>query len=192
MHCGRTDGHNSGVFRRWMEICEGKHEYKVHVVHCRRNSCPWIHSIYIYITLYLKICISSENVSATIRCYRFFSFFYIYGLYILFFVWTVGLSDCRIIATAPKWPTLEERRHRARLVLMYKIVNGLVKIDTTDRLVQPSRLSRNMGQHSFQIPSCNTIIRQESFYPKTIRDWNALPTDTATARSLEFKTHLLD
>lgn len=92
-----------------------------------------------------------------------------------------------------KWPTLEERRQRARLVLMYKIVNGLVKIDATDRLVQPSRLSRNMGQHSFQIPSCNTIIRKESFYPRTIRDWNALPTDTATAKSLEsFKAHLLD
>jgi hypothetical protein len=39
----------------------------------------------------------------------------------------------------------------------------------------------------------NTIIRKESFYPRTIRDWNALPTDTATAKSLEsFKTHLLD
>ena len=36
-----------------------------------------------------------------------------------------------------KWPTLEERRQRLRLVLMYKIVNGLVKIDATDRLVQP-------------------------------------------------------
>ena len=31
-----------------------------------------------------------------------------------------------------KWPTLEERRRKARLVLMYKIVNGLVKIDATD------------------------------------------------------------
>ena len=29
----RTDGHNSGVFRRWMEICEWKHEYKVHRLH---------------------------------------------------------------------------------------------------------------------------------------------------------------
>ena len=92
-----------------------------------------------------------------------------------------------------KWPTLEERWQRARLVLMYKIVNGLIKIDATERLVQLSRLSRNMGQHSFQIPSCNTIIKKESFYPRTIRDWNALPTDTATAKSLEsFKTHLLD
>jgi hypothetical protein len=92
-----------------------------------------------------------------------------------------------------KWPILEERRQRARLVLIYKIVNGLVKIDATDRLIQPTRLSRNMGQHSFQIPSCNTIIRKESFYPRTIRDWNALPTDTDTAKSLEsFKTHVLD
>ena len=52
-----------------------------------------------------------------------------------------------------KWPTLEERRQRARLVSMYKIVNGLVKIDATDRPAQPSRTSRNMSQHSFQIPS---------------------------------------
>jgi hypothetical protein len=45
-----------------------------------------------------------------------------------------------------KWPTLEERRQRARLVLMYKIVNGLVEIDATDRLVQPSRLMANLVQ----------------------------------------------
>jgi hypothetical protein len=53
-----------------------------------------------------------------------------------------------------------ERRQSDRLVLMYKIVNGLVKIDATDRFVQLSRLSRNMSQHSFQIPSCNKIIRR--------------------------------
>ena len=29
----RTDRHNSGIFRRWMEICEWKHEYKVHQLH---------------------------------------------------------------------------------------------------------------------------------------------------------------
>ena len=31
LYAWQTDGHNSGVFRRWMEICEWKHEYKVHV-----------------------------------------------------------------------------------------------------------------------------------------------------------------
>jgi hypothetical protein len=47
--------------------------------------------------------------------------------------------------------------------------------------------------HFVQIPVCNTIIRKKSFYPRTVRDWNALPTDTDTAKSLEsFKTHVLD
>ena len=32
-----------------------------------------------------------------IRCYRFFNFFYTYGLSILFFVWTIELSDYRIV-----------------------------------------------------------------------------------------------
>ena len=93
-----------------------------------------------------------------------------------------------------KWATLEERRRKASLlVLMYKIVNGLVKIDATDRQIKPSRLSRNMDQHCFQIPSCYTEMRKESFYPRTIRDWNALPTDTASVKSLQaFKTLLLD
>jgi hypothetical protein len=34
----RTDGHNSGVFRRWMEICKWKHEYKVHRISLKVNA----------------------------------------------------------------------------------------------------------------------------------------------------------
>ena len=37
LYAWRTDEHNSVFFRRWVEICEWKHEYKVHVVHCRRK-----------------------------------------------------------------------------------------------------------------------------------------------------------
>ena len=48
-------------------------------------------------------------------------------------------------------------------ILMYKIANGLVKIDATDRLIKPSRLSRNIDQYCFQIPSCNTEMRKESY-----------------------------
>ena len=79
-----------------------------------------------------------------------------------------------------KWATLEERRRKASLlVLMYKIVNGLVKIDATDRQIKPSRLSRNMDQHCFQIPSCSTEMRKESFYPRTIRNVEcSIPTST--------------
>ena len=55
-----------------------------------------------------------------------------------------------------QWPTLEERRKKARLTLLYKVANGEVKLDACNKLLQPDRLSRHTNVHSFQIPSCKT------------------------------------
>ena len=91
-----------------------------------------------------------------------------------------------------QWPTLEERRKKARLTLLYKVANGEVKIDAGNKLLPPDRLSRHTNAKSFQIPSCKTSIRKESFYPKTIRDWNNLPAQVTAAESLDsFKKLLL-
>ena len=49
------------------------------------------------------------------------------------------------------------------------------------RLIPPTRLSRNMHDKSFQIPSAASDYRKYSFFPRTIRDWNALPPGVATA-----------
>jgi hypothetical protein len=84
-----------------------------------------------------------------------------------------------------QWTSLEARRRQARLVLLYKISNNLVKIDPTSKLIPPKRLSRNMHDRSFQIPASSTTLRRESFYPRTIREWNSLPANVATAESLE-------
>ena len=67
-----------------------------------------------------------------------------------------------------QWPTLEERRKKARLTLLYKVANGEVKIDAGNKLLPPDRLSRHTNAQSFQIPSCKTSIRKESFYPKRL------------------------
>ena len=88
-----------------------------------------------------------------------------------------------------QWPTLEERRKKARFTLLYK---GEVKIDAGNKLLPPDRLSRHTNVHSFQIPSCKTSIRKESFYSKTIRDWNNLPAPVTAAESFDsFKRLLL-
>jgi hypothetical protein len=42
-----------------------------------------------------------------------------------------------------------------------------------------------MHDRSFQIPASSTTLRRESFYPRTIREWNSLPANVATAGSLE-------
>jgi hypothetical protein len=70
-------------------------------------------------------------------------------------------------------------------MLLYKISNNLVKIDPTSKLIPPKHLSRNMHDRSFQIPASSTTLRRESFYPRTIREWNSLPASVATAGSLE-------
>ena len=84
-----------------------------------------------------------------------------------------------------EWTSLEQRRKEARLHMLYKIHNKEVEISPVNRLIPPSRLSRNMHSLSFQIPSTNSDYRKFSFFPRTIRDWNALPPDIVAAGSLE-------
>ena len=65
------------------------------------------------------------------------------------------------------------------------------KIDTAQKLIPNERPSRNSNAKAVQMPACRTAVRKESFYPRTIREWNALPTATVLAPSLEsFKTRL--
>ena len=87
--------------------------------------------------------------------------------------------------TTLEWTPLEQRRKDARHHILYKIYNKEVAINSENRLIPPSRLSRNMHNLSFQIPSTKSDYRKFSFFPRTIRDWNALPPDIAAAGSLE-------
>jgi hypothetical protein len=91
------------------------------------------------------------------------------------------------------WKSLEDRRKIARLTMMYKLVNGLVLENTEDRLIPPDRISRNNNTKAYLIPSCRTETRKESYFPRTIIDWNVLPDNCVTIGSLEtFKVHLQD
>ena len=90
-----------------------------------------------------------------------------------------------------EWKSLEQRRKDARLTMMYKITNEKVAIPKEGRLIPPKRLSRNMHDKSFQIPSAASDYRKYSFFQRTIRDWNTLPPGVVTATSVEvFKASL--
>ena len=84
-----------------------------------------------------------------------------------------------------KWRDLAHRRTEARLVMFYKISYHLVAITKTDRFIQPLRQSRNTHTLSYQIPSCRTQIRQQSFFPRTIKIWNSLPPSIVMSDSIE-------
>ena len=84
-----------------------------------------------------------------------------------------------------KWKPLKDRRKEARLNMMYKINNNLVNINKEGRLTKPLRRTRGANESTFQIPRCNNEYRKESFFPKTIKDWNHVPPDILSAETLD-------
>jgi len=75
--------------------------------------------------------------------------------------------------------------------MLYKIDNQLVAIDKNKYLTPPTRLTRHLHQHAFQIPQTKTTARLHSFFPQTIRDWNKLPPDLVSAGTVDaFKAQL--
>ena len=82
------------------------------------------------------------------------------------------------------WETLECRRQKIQLTLLYKIINNLVDIPASDYLARaPSRLRAN---HKFKYRhlSSKSDCLKYSFFHKTIPVWNSLPAAVAEAPSL--------
>ena len=89
------------------------------------------------------------------------------------------------------WTTLQERRKHSRLLMMYKLKNNIVRVDASSKLIPNERPSRNNNEQALRIPSCKTTARKDSFYPRTIKEWNTLPNCTVSAPSPEsFKAQL--
>ena len=85
--------------------------------------------------------------------------------------------------------TLESRMKKDRLTTLYKIRHGLVDMDTGDVLRLNDRRTR--GQKRLYQPTANVKVYKDSFFPRTIQDWNRLPavvTDSPTIE--EFRASL--
>ena len=89
------------------------------------------------------------------------------------------------------WPLLETRRRVARLCLLYKMANNLVLMSSRSLLIPYPYHTKTMAPHAF-LPLDRTpskLYFANSFFPRTVANWNSLPHSAATAPSLEsFKT----
>ena len=89
-----------------------------------------------------------------------------------------------------KWPSLRHRRKVSRLVMMKKILDNEAVVNRDNIIPAPSRNRRGHSQQLRQI-QCKRDYRQQSFVPKTIKDWNSLPEATVASGTLEtFKTRV--
>ena len=88
------------------------------------------------------------------------------------------------------WESLEARRAKSQVTMLYRITNNHVDIPSSAYLIPTQPTSRGHSCRFFQ-PYCRTVVFQRSFFPSAIGIWNRLPESLVSSPSLEgFKAGL--
>ena len=108
-------------------------------------------------------------------------------------------------------PSLEERRRQLRLALLFKISKGLIPALPEDKFLTKIQAKRQIKPKSYtdyqsnnivtkqarvnnncyQVQTAKTIQRQNSFFIRTVVDWNQLSDKTISAKTLDsFKNNI--
>ena len=82
------------------------------------------------------------------------------------------------------WEDLKTRREQSKTIMMYRIVNNLIDIPAEKYLTQTGTSTRG-HESRFLVPYCSLVAYKSSFFPSTIRLWNALPVSMVTTPTLE-------
>ena len=82
------------------------------------------------------------------------------------------------------WETLQDRRTKAKMVMMYRITYGLIDIFFIT-ILHPANFSTRVKSVRCLQPYCRTDAYRCSFFPLGIRLWNQLPNCAVTAPTLE-------
>ena len=76
---------------------------------------------------------------------------------------------------------------------MFKILNELVEIPINDRLAPADRRTRGGHNQAYKHLRANTTLGQNSFWHRTIPDWNSLPAASIESKTVAaFKSQLVD
>ena len=72
------------------------------------------------------------------------------------------------------WTPLSQRRREARLILFYKIINGLAQVPFKGVLVEAYKGTRRKHNMKFRQIGHTTSQYRQLFFPQTISAWNRL------------------
>ena len=72
------------------------------------------------------------------------------------------------------WPSLQLRRRISRLQTFYKATYKLSALSIPSYFLLAQRLTKHYHPLHFIVPCSRTSSYQQSYYPRTIRDWNEL------------------
>ena len=75
------------------------------------------------------------------------------------------------------WPSLQDRRKYHRLEMFYSIINGQSSLQIPNYLYRPvKRETRTLDSGCFIHTKTTLDIYRHSYFPRTILDWNLLPS----------------
>ena len=83
-----------------------------------------------------------------------------------------------------KLPSLGYRRKRGDMIWMFKIINGLVRVDASKLFIHAS-LSHTRGHTQVFKKHALKLARINSFSQRCVNDWNSLPNFVVEAPSLD-------
>ena len=89
------------------------------------------------------------------------------------------------------WTPLSQRRRKARLILFYKIINGLAQVPFEGVLVDVYNGIRRKHNIKFRQIGHTTSQYGQSFFPKTISAWNGLSFAEAPSLAV-FRSNFLN
>ena len=93
-------------------------------------------------------------------------------------------SSVSSMLDALQWESLESRRTKIQLTLLFKIINDLVNIRADDYLASSTGRTRQSHFMKYRQISTRTDSYKFSFSPRSIPVWNSLPASVAEAPSL--------
>ena len=82
-----------------------------------------------------------------------------------------------------QWDTLQTRRTIKRISIIYKMEHNLIDIPL-DHYIQPNTRSSRKHDSQFLQIRYSANIFGNSFFPTTIKEWNYLPPNTVSSKSL--------
>jgi hypothetical protein len=74
------------------------------------------------------------------------------------------------------WETLEMRRRKLKLTMLYKVLNNIVDVTPEQLQIAQSRIH----QHRLLQPYVRTNMYHQSFVPSAVRLWNNLPASVTS------------
>ena len=91
------------------------------------------------------------------------------------------------------WIPLKERRTISRLTLFHKAIHGDGGLAFPDYVTKRRRHLRNSSQNKFIELLPNTETYKNGYFCRTVKDWNALPSEIVNIKSADrFKKVLLE